>query len=57
MATADLWIQQKVARGDPQVTIIDGASNPADAFTKHLDTDDLLGKLRRVGWVTAAPES
>ena len=37
LATADLWVQDRIRRGDFTLTKIPGAENPADCLTKHLD--------------------
>ena len=37
MATADLWVQDRVRRGDSTFTKIPSADNPADCLTKFLD--------------------
>ena len=36
---ADLWIQDRVRRGDFRLTKIPGADNPADMLTKHVSKD------------------
>ena len=36
LATADLWIQDKVRTGGIILSKVDGASNPADMLTKHI---------------------
>ena len=37
LATADLWIQQRVRRGEIQVSKVLGTDNPSDMMTKGLD--------------------
>ena len=36
LATADLWIQDKVRTGEIQLAKVDGSANPAGMLTKHV---------------------
>ena len=37
MATADLWVQDRIKKGDFELLRVPGVSNPADILTKHVD--------------------
>ena len=37
LATADLWVQDKLKKKDFELLRIPGVSNPADVLTKHVD--------------------
>ena len=37
LATADLWVQDRIKKGDFQLLRVPGVSNPADILTKHVD--------------------
>ena len=41
LATADLWIQQKVRRGHIKVSEVPGKENPSDMITKGLEGPDI----------------
>ena len=43
--THTLWVQQAVRRKDIELRKVDGTSNPADLFTKHLPSRDKLLQL------------
>ena len=43
-----LWLQQRVANGDLDVQKVDGASNLAEALTKHLGNNALVGHMESV---------
>ena len=45
---SQLWLQQRVASGDLRVQKVDGASNLADALTKHLQKGPLVGHMTSV---------
>ena len=45
---SQLWPQQRVAKGDLIVQKVDGASNLADALTKHLGKNALVGHMESV---------
>ena len=51
LAVADLWIQQRIQKGDIAVAKIDGRQNPADAYTKVLSNDHCQYLLRKLGYV------
>ena len=46
LATADLWVQDRIRRGDFSLTKIEGSKNPADALTTHLDRCTLEKHMR-----------
>ena len=50
LATADLWIQQRVRRGELAVTKWPGADNPADLCTKGLSPDATARHLATMGF-------
>ena len=63
VACQTLWVQQRVRRGDFELRKVKGEVNPADLFTKHLESqskpDSLLkifGCELRGGRPAAAPE-
>ena len=37
LATADLWVQDRIKKGDFELVRVPGVSNPADILTKHVD--------------------
>ena len=41
LATADLWIQQRVRMGQITLKKLPGEINPSDLLTKHLSRDDI----------------
>ena len=43
LATADLWMQDRIRKGDFSLEKIAGADNPADMLTKHV-ARDLISK-------------
>ena len=49
LATADLWVQDRVRRGDFKLTKIPGSENPADMLTKHVARDVMMRHMERVG--------
>ena len=49
LATGDLWIQQKVRKGELEVSKLPGKENPADAFTKPLDGLRIKDLMQRIG--------
>ena len=58
-----LWIQQRLRRKEFELKKIDGTKNPADLFTKHMDSanklktlTDLFGCEFRTGRPNTAPE-
>ena len=44
-----LWLQDRVTRGDLKVRKIDGTKNPADALTKYVDGARLREHVKKVG--------
>ena len=51
LATADLWIQQRVRRGEIAVTKWPGTDNPADLCTKGLSPEATARHLAAMGFV------
>ena len=49
LATGDLWVQQKVRKGELEISKLPGKENPADAFTKPLDGLRITDHMRRIG--------
>ena len=49
MATADLWMQDRIRKGDFSLEKVDGASNPADILTKHVAKDLMLRHMHTLG--------
>ena len=49
LATAALWVQDRVRRGDFKLTKIPGSENPADMLTKHVARDVMMRHMERVG--------
>ena len=50
LATDDLWIQQRVRRGDLGVSKWLGKENPSDLGTKPLDADTINKHLTMMGF-------
>ena len=48
LATADLWIQEKVRSGQIELDKILGKDNPADVFTKYADKATMEGALPKM---------
>ena len=48
LAVGQLWVQEGLRRGDFKLYKVPGASNPADALTKHLARDDLDRRLEKM---------
>ena len=46
---ADLWVQDRVRRGEFQLTKVLGADNPADLLTKHVSKDIMLRHMEVIG--------
>ena len=42
LATADLWMQDRIRKGDFKLSKVLGADNPADMLTKHVDKPLLI---------------
>lgn len=49
LATADLWVQDRIRRGDFKLTKVLGADNPADMLTKHVARDTMHKHMRKIG--------
>ena len=62
LAVSDLWIQERLRNQDFTLEEVQGADNPADALTKHIDRPTLLRLMPRMslqheaGRATSAPE-
>ena len=48
LATADLWVQDRIKKGDFALVKVSGADNPADILTKHVDRTILEKHLRKL---------
>ena len=46
---SDLWIQDRLRRGDFALTKIPGNDNPADMLTKHVSRDIMLKHMETIG--------
>ena len=46
---ADLWVQDRVKRGDFALTKIAGSDNPADILTKHVPRDVMIRHMKFMG--------
>ena len=46
---ADLWIQDRVRRGDFLLTKVPGSSNPADILTKHVPREVMMRHMEFMG--------
>ena len=44
-----LWIQDRVARGDIQIHKVNGKENVADILTKHVNAEDIRVHLHKTG--------
>ena len=44
-----LWLQDRVSRGDLRVRKVEGSKNPADALTKYVDKGKLEQHMGQVG--------
>ena len=49
LAVSDLWVQQAARSGTVEFTKVPGQVNPADLFTKALDSKSMEGHARRIG--------
>jgi hypothetical protein len=49
-----LWVQDKVKQGALKINKVQGERNPADLFTKHLDSSKMLEHLGATGCVICA---
>ena len=54
LATADLWVQQRVRSGDIAVSKVPGADNPSDICTKGVDKGTIEKHLVNLMMVPAA---
>ena len=51
LATADLWIQEKVRSGQVELLKILGKDNPADVFTKYVDKTPMEAAMSKLSLV------
>ena len=49
LAVADLWIQDKVRAKDFLLKKVLGSENPADMLTKHINHDDMVKHMAKIG--------
>jgi len=49
LATADLWMQDRIRKGDFKLVKVLGADNPADMLTKHVDKPLLMKHCNALG--------
>ena len=49
LATADLWMQDRIRKGDFSLEKIPGAENPSDMLTKHVDKCTLVKHMKTWG--------
>ena len=49
LATADLWIQDRLRKKDFTLTKIPGSDNPADMLTKHVDKSIMSKHMKTLG--------
>ena len=49
LATADLWVQDRLRRKDFQLVKVLGVDNPADMLTKHLDKASMVKHMKKLG--------
>lgn len=49
LATADLWIQDRVRKKDFALEKVPGADNPADILTKNVGRDILIKHMENLG--------
>ena len=49
LATADLWMQDRIRKGDFSLDKIAGAENPADMLTKHVDRVLMSKHMAKLG--------
>ena len=49
IAVNQLWIQDRVARGDLTIEKVNGKENIADILTKHVNAEDIRVHLRKTG--------
>ena len=49
LATADLWVQDRIRRGDFKLTKVPSADNPADMLTKHVARDTMHKHMQKIG--------
>ena len=54
LATADLWLQQRVRQGDLTVRKMCGAANASDQMTKHKAEGAIEDQMAAIGFAFAA---
>ena len=50
--TTNLWVQDRLRRGDFRVTKVLGADHPADLLTKHVPRDVMRKHMIKIGLVS-----
>ena len=48
LATADLWIQEKIRDGQIEIHKILGTENPGDIFTKYVNKNTMEAALKKM---------
>ena len=48
---ADLWVQDRIKKGDFKLSKVAGADNPADILTKHVSRDIMMKHMTKMGLV------
>ena len=46
---SDLWVQDRLKRGEFSLTKIAGSENPADLLTKHVPRDTMIEHMKKMG--------
>ena len=49
LATADLWIQDRIRKGDFALAKVAGSDNPSDILTKHVDKPLMVKHMNTLG--------
>ena len=49
LATADLWMQDRIRKGDFSLEKVAGADNPSDMLTKHVTRDVMMRHMTTLG--------
>ena len=50
LEVSQLWVQDRVRRGEVEMRKINGMENPADKLTKYMGREGLEMHLRKTGW-------
>ena len=54
IAVSQLWIQDRIARGDLTINKVNGKENVADNLTKHVNAEDIRVHLHKTGQAITA---